>query len=85
MPIQFRYAHDVHAPGFRQLHSRALNVDGVDVQAAPSAVIARLTAIADRRLAGTSEGELPEIQAWRRAFSAMGLKPTGWVPRRKPC
>jgi DNA/RNA-binding domain of Phe-tRNA-synthetase-like protein len=22
------------------------------------------------------EGELPEIQAWRRAFSAMGLKPT---------
>ncbi|WP_264830499.1 phenylalanine--tRNA ligase beta subunit-related protein, partial [Klebsiella michiganensis] len=23
-----------------------------------------------------SEGELPEIQAWRRAFSKMGLKPT---------
>ena len=75
MPIQFRYTHDVRAR-FRELQSRALHVDGVDVQAAPSAVIARLTAIADRRLAAASEGEFPEIQAWRRAFSAMGLKPT---------
>src|SRR5690606_9920764 len=28
------------------------------------------------RLAGGSEAELPEIQAWRRTFAAMGLKPT---------
>lgn len=34
------------------------------------------TAIAAGRLATGSESELPEIQAWRRAFSAMGLKPT---------
>ncbi|HEY9471420.1 MAG TPA: phenylalanine--tRNA ligase beta subunit-related protein [Propionibacteriaceae bacterium] len=31
---------------------------------------------ADARLQGLSESELPEIQAWRRAFAQMGLKPT---------
>jgi len=31
---------------------------------------------AAKRLAAGSEGDLPEIQAWRRAFSRMGLKPT---------
>ena len=31
---------------------------------------------ADTRLQGSSESELPEIQAWRRAFGQMGLKPT---------
>lgn len=33
-------------------------------------------AIAESRLASSTEGEFPEIQAWRRAFSKMGLKPT---------
>jgi DNA/RNA-binding domain of Phe-tRNA-synthetase-like protein len=37
----------------------------------------RFAAVAKSRLAGVaSESELPEIQAWRRAFAAMGLKPT---------
>jgi DNA/RNA-binding domain of Phe-tRNA-synthetase-like protein len=31
---------------------------------------------ADARLRRSSESELPEIQAWRRAFAQMGLKPT---------
>jgi DNA/RNA-binding domain of Phe-tRNA-synthetase-like protein len=31
---------------------------------------------ADARLQRSSESELPEIQAWRRAFGQMGLKPT---------
>jgi DNA/RNA-binding domain of Phe-tRNA-synthetase-like protein len=34
------------------------------------------TATADSRLSAHSEGELPEIQAWRRVFTRMGLKPT---------
>jgi len=34
------------------------------------------TAIARERLAAGSEGQFPEIQAWRRAFVAQGLKPT---------
>jgi DNA/RNA-binding domain of Phe-tRNA-synthetase-like protein len=38
--------------------------------------VARFTAIAKSRLAGAAESELPEIQAWRRAFTRMGLKPT---------
>jgi len=37
----------------------------------------RFAAIAKARLAAVAaESELPEIQAWRRAFAAMGLKPT---------
>ena len=41
-----------------------------------SAHIAKFNAIAQARLATASEGTLPEIQAWRSAFSQMGLKPT---------
>ena len=43
------------------------------------AVESRVTEFTDRaqvRLAQGTESELPEIQAWRRAFAAMGLKPT---------
>ena len=36
----------------------------------------RLTAMAKARLAEGPESEFPEIQAWRRAFARMGLKPT---------
>jgi DNA/RNA-binding domain of Phe-tRNA-synthetase-like protein len=32
--------------------------------------------VARSRLAGTTEAQLPEIQAWRRVFASMGLKPT---------
>ncbi len=32
--------------------------------------------MAAERLAGRTESELEEIQAWRRAFARMGLKPT---------
>lgn len=38
--------------------------------------IAKFNALAETRLATSSEAEFPEIQAWRRAFSKMGLKPT---------
>lgn len=75
MPIQFRYAPEIRSL-FPQLRSHALLVDGVSAKADPFAEIARLVAIADDRLAAASEGEFPEIQAWRRAFTAMGLKPT---------
>jgi DNA/RNA-binding domain of Phe-tRNA-synthetase-like protein len=42
----------------------------VGVAAAP------FLARASERLAGSTESEFPEIAAWRRAFSRMGLKPT---------
>ena len=38
--------------------------------------VAEFTAIAKARLAKATESELPEIQAWRRAYTRMGLKPT---------
>src|SRR4029453_258902 len=38
--------------------------------------IATFEAVARARLETASEGELPEVQAWRRTFSRMGLKPT---------
>ena len=47
-----------------------------DAGADVSAAVARLTGIAARRLAGRAESELPEIQAWRRAFAQLGYKPT---------
>ena len=49
---------------------------GSPPDAAADDSVARFTAIAKSRLAGAAESELPEIQAWRRAFTTMGLKPT---------
>ena len=45
---------------------------GVDV--APR--VAHFNTIAQARLAAGPESEFPEVQAWRRVFSSMGLKPT---------
>lgn len=75
MSIPFHYAPEIRSR-FPQLCSRALLVDGIGASADPSTPIAQLVAVADHRLAAASEGEFPEIQAWRRTFSAMGLKPT---------
>ena len=49
---------------------------GVDDAADLGDAVARYAAIAAARLDGRAESDLPEIQAWRRAFSRMGLKPT---------
>lgn len=75
MPFQFRYASDIRTR-FPRLRSGALLVRNIEAKADASTAISRLTAIADQRLAAANEGELPEIQAWRRAYSTMGLKPT---------
>lgn len=49
---------------------------GVTGNASVDRQIAAFTAVAEARLAVGSEAEFPEIQAWRRTFSRMGLKPT---------
>lgn len=61
---------------FPELVPGALAVNGLsrDVSAVPQ--IERLNAMAEVRLADASEGQMPEIQAWRHAFSKMNLKPT---------
>lgn len=53
-----------------------LLVEGVHPDATVGARLAPLFDQARARLAGVTEADLPEIQAWRRAFSQMGLKPT---------
>ena len=67
-----------HAPAiwrdFPALVPGALYVEGITADAAPDKD--DYIAIAKARLADGPESEFPEIQAWRRAFARMGLKPT---------
>jgi DNA/RNA-binding domain of Phe-tRNA-synthetase-like protein len=49
---------------------------GITADASVGPAVERYCAVAEGRLATGSEGELPEIQAWRRTFARMGLKPT---------
>ncbi|HEX3489797.1 MAG TPA: phenylalanine--tRNA ligase beta subunit-related protein, partial [Streptosporangiaceae bacterium] len=61
---------------FPELAAGVVLAAGITGDADVTERVARLWARAGRRLAGGSEAELPEIQAWRRAFARMGLKPT---------
>ncbi|HEV2566926.1 MAG TPA: phenylalanine--tRNA ligase beta subunit-related protein [Microvirga sp.] len=61
---------------FPELATGILKVERIAPNADASASVARLHAVAAGRLAGGSESDLPEVQAWRRAFARMGLKPT---------
>ncbi len=61
---------------FPELVPGALLAGGITPDAQADAGVARFTDRARSRLAQAPESELPEIQAWRRAFARMGLKPT---------
>lgn len=61
---------------FPELVAGVAVIRDIDDEADVSAAVARFSAIAATRLEGGAESDLPEIQAWRRAFSRMGLKPT---------
>ena len=58
------------------LAAGVLHVEQVTARAPVAEQVTQFHAMARARLAQGSESELAEIQAWRRAFSAMGLKPT---------
>ena len=75
MSIRFGY-HATVRRDFPQLGVGVAAVADVDRLVADPRRLTRYTALADDRLAAMAEGEFPEIQAWRRAFSRMGLKPT---------
>jgi DNA/RNA-binding domain of Phe-tRNA-synthetase-like protein len=53
-----------------------MHADGIHSGADVSAALARHTARALAQLEGRTESDLPAIQAWRRAFQRIGLKPT---------
>jgi DNA/RNA-binding domain of Phe-tRNA-synthetase-like protein len=73
--MRFRHAAAVWRE-YPELAAGVLYADGVGGDAAVGGRVAAWTARAAARLDGRTEGELPEIQAWRRAFGRMGLKPT---------
>jgi DNA/RNA-binding domain of Phe-tRNA-synthetase-like protein len=61
---------------FPELVPGVLAVDGVSADVDVEPRLQPFLRAAEARLAAHSEGELPEIQAWRRTFSRLGLKPT---------
>jgi len=61
---------------FPELVAGAVFADGITHDVAAGDRAARFTAIAKSRLDAATESELPEIRAWRHAFTRMGLKPT---------
>ena len=72
-----RFRHDPELLGeFPQLAVATLTIDGVSDTDDVTATAAPFLARAGDRLAERPESEFPEIAAWRRAFSKMGLKPT---------
>jgi DNA/RNA-binding domain of Phe-tRNA-synthetase-like protein len=77
--VEFRHSDAMWAQ-FPQLVPAVLYVEGFVSDAAPAEAVDRRMAeyvsSARTRLAGATIAELPEVSAWRRAFSAMGLKPT---------
>lgn len=75
MPITFQYAETMRS-GYPELATRTLHITPIHSDADVSGTIARFHAVAASRLATSSEGDFPEIRAWRRAFTKMGLKPT---------
>lgn len=69
-----------HSPAiwgaFPALVPGVLLAEGIAASTDVTARLAHYHAAARARLQTASEGDWPEVQAWRRAFSQMGLKPT---------
>jgi len=68
--------HDEIWRDFPGLVPGVIYAEGITPAADVSAPAARFTAVARSRLAQLPESEFAEIQAWRRAFTRMGLRPT---------
>jgi DNA/RNA-binding domain of Phe-tRNA-synthetase-like protein len=74
--VHFQHSGDLWR-AFPRLVPAVVYIQGVTPDADSGPAADRFAAVAKARLAAVSaEGELPEIQAWRRAFATMGLKPT---------
>lgn len=73
--MHFQHADDIWRD-FPELNAGALFIDNVRSDVSVEDQVRRFQAIAEDRLGAGSESDLPEIQAWRRTFARMGLKPT---------
>lgn len=74
---KFAYAPEIRST-YPELASRTVRAHGIRPDAQLGDRLARFEDIARRRLAASTESSFPEIQAWRRAFSRMGLRPTDY-------
>jgi hypothetical protein len=75
MPVRFRHSEEIWRD-YPSLVPGVLFASGITPDASVSARTEKFLATAKSRLAEMPEGEMPQIQAWRRAFARMGLKPT---------
>ena len=73
--VHMQHAAEVRAR-FPGLVAGVVAADGVSADADVAALVEEHLATARARLGGHPESDLPEVRAWRRAFAAMGLKPT---------
>ncbi|MGX1887526.1 B3/B4 domain-containing protein [Streptomyces sp. NPDC055287] len=73
--MHFQHANEIWRD-FPELVPGVIRADGITEDAPVDRTLATYHALAESRLALGTEGELPEIQAWRRAFSVMGHRPT---------
>ncbi len=73
--MEFRHAAGIWAD-FPELAAGAVFATGVGARAEVTERVGHWHGVADARLAGAPAAELPEIRAWRRAFTRMGLRPT---------
>jgi DNA/RNA-binding domain of Phe-tRNA-synthetase-like protein len=73
--VHFCHSRDIWTD-YPELVAGVLFARGITAHASVGPRIATFSRIAESRLATISEGELPEVQAWRRIFARMGLKPT---------
>jgi len=73
--MYFQHAEAIRSE-YPELVAAAITTSGINATSDVDEQVARFTAIAEARLSGGTESDLPEIRAWRQAFSKMGLKPT---------
>ena len=73
--MHFSHANEIWCD-FPELSAGALYAEGIRRDVDVGARVAALQGETQARLGTKAESELTEIQAWRRAFSKMGLKPT---------
>lgn len=73
--MYFQHSPDIWSE-FPELAAGAIHVDGIVPDATVEEQAEVYTSIASTRLERGPESTLPEIQAWRRTFTKMGLKPT---------
>jgi DNA/RNA-binding domain of Phe-tRNA-synthetase-like protein len=73
--MQFQHSDDIWRD-FPVLVPAVLYAEGITADVPAGSRADGYAAVAKSRLMDSAESELPEIQAWRRAFTKMGLKPT---------